>query len=95
MTQGYRWQLPPQNGVAIRVIRERAGTKRNVLAGQVGISESHLRNLETENKSASREHIALLADRLGVPADAITRYPPSHAILYDPPPQEQTNDHDT
>lgn len=88
MMQERSWRLPPQNGVAIRVMRERTGMNRKGFAERLGMSESHFRNIENEIKSARRETIALAADLLGVPVGAITRFPPSHAVLFDPPPQE-------
>lgn len=83
---GTRWALPPQNGMAIRTFRELQGITRSQLAERLEISESHLRNLETENRSAKRELISLLAAGLNVPVAAVTRYPATHAAHYNPPP---------
>lgn len=63
----------PQNGYAIRAFREREGLKVAELAERTGMSEPHLRNIETENRPASPEHLARLADALHVPVAALSR----------------------
>lgn len=98
MPERHRWRLTPQNGIAVRVIRENLGITRKQLAEKIGISQPHLRNLETENRSATREIISRLADALGVPLAAITRYPATHEACYQPPPcadEEKPHGHDT
>ncbi len=74
--------MPPipvtsQNGYAIRAFREREGLTLAMLAQSIGVSESHLRNIETENRSASPHHLGKIADILNVPTAALARIPAS------------------
>jgi len=68
-----------QNGAALRAIRQREGLTIAGLANKVSkslaISEPHLRNIENELKSASIEHLAVIAKVLEVPLAAIRRNP--------------------
>lgn len=63
------------NGVAIRAIRERAGISVTGLAAAVGVHKSVISRIET-GAQIPRSFITIrkIADRLGVPLDAIT-YP--------------------
>ncbi len=70
----------PQNGFAIRAFREREGMKLGALAAQTGISEPHLRNIEVENRPATPEYLARIADALNVPVAALTRVRASDLI---------------
>lgn len=63
----------PQNGPAIREIRRREGLTISELAQAVGISDPHLRNIETENKPARPEHLARIAKRLDCSLQSIKR----------------------
>lgn len=63
----------PQNGPAIREIRQREGLTISQLAQAIDVSDPHLRNIETENKPARPEHIARIAKRLGCNPQAIKR----------------------
>lgn len=63
----------PQNGAAIREIRQREGMTISQLAQAVGVSDPHIRNIETENKPARPEHIARIARALGCTPQAIRR----------------------
>lgn len=63
----------PQNGAAIREIRQREGLTISQLAQAIDVSDPHLRNIETENKPARPEHLARIAARLGCSLDAIKR----------------------
>lgn len=63
----------PQNGPAIREIRQLNGLTLSQLANAIGISDPHLRNIETENKPARPEHLARIAQRLGCNPQAIKR----------------------
>jgi transcriptional regulator with XRE-family HTH domain len=62
-----------QNGVAIRVIRKLSGMSPGELAGEVGIEEQSLRNIENGTRPASNPVINAIAGALGVPVEAITR----------------------
>lgn len=66
--------MPIPNGAAIRAIRLAQGWKGTKLAAAVGISHSHLANIENPNrrKSASAEVLRRLADTLNVPLAAVT-----------------------
>lgn len=63
----------PQNGYAIREIRQREGLTPDELASAIGVSAPHIRNIELEHKPARPEHIALIARRLRCPIAAIVR----------------------
>jgi transcriptional regulator with XRE-family HTH domain len=66
--------MPLPNGAAIREIRQAKGWKAVTLASTVGISRSHLANIESpkERKGASVEILRKIADALKVPLTAIT-----------------------
>jgi XRE family transcriptional regulator, fatty acid utilization regulator len=66
-------RVVPQNGPAIREIRQREGLTISQLANAVGISDPHLRNIETENKPARPEHLSRIARRLDCNLQAIRR----------------------
>ena len=63
----------PQNGSAIREIREREGLTISQLANDVLISDSHLRNIENEFRPASTEHLARIAAKLNCSLASIRR----------------------
>jgi transcriptional regulator with XRE-family HTH domain len=65
----------PQNGSAIREIRQREGLTISQLAQAIDVSDPHLRNIETENKPARPEHLARIANRLGCSIASIRRTP--------------------
>lgn len=73
MTQRSKPHSVPQNGYAIRAIREREGLTVSELARAVDISDPHLRNIELENKSARPEHLARIAAQIRCPLAAIVR----------------------
>ena len=65
--------MPLPNGPAIKAIREAKGWKGVRLASAVGISRSHLSNIENKRgRYASVELLRKIADTLGVPLAAIT-----------------------
>lgn len=64
--------MPLPNGAAIQAIRKAQGWKAIRLASAVGISHSHLSNIEKLRKGASDEVLRKIADTLGVPLAAIT-----------------------
>lgn len=64
---------PPQNGPAIREIRQREGLKVSELAVAIGVSDMHVRNIENEHKPARPEHLALIAKALNCAIAAIRR----------------------
>lgn len=70
-------RVTPQNGYTIRAFREREGLKVSDLASAVGVSEPHMRNIETENRPASPEHLGRISDALNVPVAALVRVPAS------------------
>jgi len=63
----------PQNGPAIREIRQREGLTVAQLAAAIDVSDPHLRNIECENKPARPEHIARIAKKLRCRPAAIVR----------------------
>lgn len=73
MSTGATRKPVPQNGFAIREIRQREGLSVSDLANALGISDPHLRNIENELKPARQEHIALIARRLRCSIASIVR----------------------
>lgn len=65
--------LVPQNGPAVREIRVREGLSISELARAVDISDSHLRNIENENRPARPEHLARIAKKLDCSLASIRR----------------------
>lgn len=65
--------LVPQNGSAIRDIRVREGLTVSELARAVDISDSHLRNIENENRPARQECLARIATTLNCSLASIRR----------------------
>lgn len=63
----------PQNGAAIREIRSREGLSVSELARSLDISDSHLRNIENENRPARVEHLAAIAKALHCSLASIRR----------------------
>lgn len=63
----------PQNGFAIREIREREGLSVSDLANAIGVTDPHLRNIENEHKPASAVHMARIAKKLRCRPAAIAR----------------------
>ena len=64
------------NGTAVRAIREALGIQHAKFAVDCLISPGYLTNIEKSRKQPSPAVARRLADRLGVPLDAIT-YPVS------------------
>lgn len=60
------------NGPAIRAIRERTGISLSALALCAGINKGQLSRIEREHSETSAPVLRALADRLGVPLEAIT-----------------------
>lgn len=73
MTTGIHRNTVPQNGAAIREIREREGLSVSELARAVDVSDPHLRNIENENRAASIEHLARIAKKLNCRLASIRR----------------------
>ena len=68
------------NGAAIRVIRERTGISLTGLASAAGIDKGYLSRIENgERANVGPEALRSLADRLGVPLEAITYPAPAEA----------------
>lgn len=63
----------PQNGAAIREIRQREGLTVSDLANKILISDSHLRNIENEFRPATTEHMARIAAALNCSLASIRR----------------------
>jgi transcriptional regulator with XRE-family HTH domain len=63
----------PQNGSAIRDIREREGMTVSELAQAIGVSDPHMRNIENELRPARPEHMARIVRALGCRAASIRR----------------------
>ncbi|GAB1642573.1 helix-turn-helix domain-containing protein [Krasilnikovia sp. MM14-A1259] len=68
--------MPVPNGAAIKAIRTAKGWKGITFAATVGISRSHLCNIE-RGKHASDELLRRIADTLSIPLAAITS---SHSV---------------
>ncbi len=62
------------NGAAVKAIREALGVPQGVLAREVTVSQGYLSNIEAGRKQPDPAVARRIADRLGVPLDAIT-YP--------------------
>lgn len=60
------------NPAAVRALREALGIRVSDLARDVEISTAYLCNIEAGRKTASAHVLRRLADRMGVPLDAIT-----------------------
>ena len=73
MSAGTKQNRIPQNGFAIREIREREGLTVSELARAIAISDAHLRNIELENRPAKAEHLARISKQLRCRLAAIVR----------------------
>jgi transcriptional regulator with XRE-family HTH domain len=62
-----------QNGIAIRVIREKDGLSQNQLAKAVGIAQPSLSEIEGESVNAKVVTLNRIARQLGIPVAAIMR----------------------
>jgi len=60
------------NGTAVRAMRELLGVKHGVFAIDCDISPGYLTNIEAGRKQPAPSVQRAIADRLGVPLDAIT-----------------------
>lgn len=60
------------HGPAIRALREALGIPHGVFAVEVGISPGYLSHIERDQKRPRPQIARAIADRLGVPLDAIT-----------------------
>lgn len=67
------------NGPAVRALREAVGVKHGILAIDCDISPGYLTNIEKGIKQPSPAVARRIADRLGVPLDAIT-YPATEEV---------------
>lgn len=65
---------PRQHGPAIAALREKDGLSQTKLAKAVGIHQSTLSSIESEQSNASMPTLNLIARSLGVPVAAILRY---------------------
>jgi transcriptional regulator with XRE-family HTH domain len=65
--------LPRQNGLAIRVIREKDGLSQNQLARMVGIAQPSLSEIEKETVNARVVTLNRIAHQLHIPVAAIMR----------------------
>jgi HTH-type transcriptional regulator, competence development regulator len=63
----------PQNGKAIRSLREKDGWQQTVFAERVGLTQSALSNIEREKKAARISTLNRIARALHVPVGAIMR----------------------
>lgn len=63
-------------GATIRAFRERYGYTQDGLAIEVGISQSHLANIEAGRKPLNNRHLSKIADLLGITPLAIKRFDP-------------------
>jgi transcriptional regulator with XRE-family HTH domain len=65
--------LKRQNGLAIRVIREKDGLSQGKLAEMVGIAQPSLSEIENETVNARVVTLNRIAHQLHIPVGAITR----------------------
>lgn len=65
------------HGPAIRAIREALGIKHGEFATRCDITPGYLTNVEAGRKQPSAAVAATIAQRLGVPLDAVTYAAPS------------------
>lgn len=66
-----------QNGFAVRAFRTCRGLSVDDLSKKTGISTPHVRNIENEHRSASADHLRLIATALELEdAEALTRVHP-------------------
>lgn len=68
------------NGPAIKAMRELLGVKHGDFAISCGISPGYLTNIEAGRKQPASDVTRVIAERLGVPLDAITYAPASEAV---------------
>jgi transcriptional regulator with XRE-family HTH domain len=66
--------LRETNGAAVKAIREALGIPQGILARDVVVSQGYLSNIEAGRKQPDPAVARRIADRLGVPLDAVT-YP--------------------
>lgn len=69
----------PQNGPAIRTVRKLSGRTQEEIAAAVGIDQSYLSLLESEQRPATQHVVESIANALNVPADAFWRVAPQMA----------------
>ena len=62
------------NGTAVKIIRELLGVTQHDLAARCDVSQGHLSNVERGIFQASPQLGRQIADKLGIPMEAIT-YP--------------------
>lgn len=67
------------NGTTVRVIRDLLGITQEDLAARCGITQGHLSNVERGVFGSSPQLGRQLADKMGVPLEAIT-YPAPVAV---------------
>jgi transcriptional regulator with XRE-family HTH domain len=68
-------QNPPQNGAAIRSLREKDGYSQTEFAKAVGMKQGGLSLIETEMRHARLSTLNRIARQLRVPVAAIMRDP--------------------
>lgn len=80
----------PTNGSVIRVVRTAYGLKLAELARGAEVSEGYLSRLETGKQDGSVHALRRIADRLGIPFDAVVRCKVPDHIAREPgrPPTE-------
>ena len=61
-------------GRTVQAFRERFGYTQDSLATEVGISRSHLANIEAGRKPLGNRHLSLIADALGITPLAIKQF---------------------
>lgn len=71
----FKRSMSRQNGLAIRHLRIKDGTKPGEFATKARISYSTLDNIENERKNASPEVLHRIAQALDVPIGALLRDP--------------------
>lgn len=69
----------PQNGPAIRAIRKLRGRTQEEIAAAIGVDQSFLSLLESEQRHATPHVVHAIAAALDVPPDAFWRVAPETA----------------
>lgn len=68
------------NGAAVKALRDAYGIDQKVLASDIGVSAGYLSHLEKGEKQCRPGVTVRIANRLGVPIDAITSTVPDRIV---------------
>ncbi len=68
------------NGATVKVVREALGISQRDLAARCGVTQGHISHVERGVFQASPQLARVLAEKLGVPLEAITYPVPEGAV---------------